>query len=74
MTTTFQQAVREHQVRCLLGAQAHLSKARASGFDLPADVSCAIQEIMTKIPDLIRRLEEQPELAGLAPSRTNKED
>ncbi len=64
MTTTFGSAVREYQIRCLCMAQGTLGKMRASGFALPEEVAEGIQDILEKIPTLIRRLEYRPELAG----------
>ncbi len=63
MTTTFGSAVREYQIRCLCIAQDILGKMRASGFDLPDEVTVEVQAILDKIPALIRRLEHRPDLA-----------
>ncbi len=51
------EAMKKFQIDCLLGAQDNLKKARSSGFPLPIDVAEGIQEIMSKIPVLIGRLE-----------------
>lgn len=54
---TVGEAMREFQVDCLLKAQDNLKKARSGGFPLPDDVAQGVQEIMTKIPELIAKLE-----------------
>ena len=73
----FKQAAIAHQVHFLRKAALALEKVRAGGFDLPDDVTLAVQAIMDKIPKIIRRLEDQLELTGTEPighSRSNEED
>ena len=68
-------AIRDFQVRCLLRAQDALLKARSGGFGLPDNMALEVQEIMTKIPVLIGRLEQcnSPEMPVPKPNGGNLE-
>jgi len=69
----FKQAAIAHQVHFLRKAALSLEKVRAGWFDLPDEMILEVQEIMLKIPKIIRRLEEQLELTGTAPIGHSRE-